>query len=88
MPVLPGADETRTVPSGYWKIVADREGGNDIRVAAFIMEQDVDRVSAIENFQVSIEEIEKRSGLTFFPELAPLTADGFKSLINGAWFIQ
>ena len=51
MPPLPQADEDHVVPSGYWKIIADWDGG-DVSVAAFIMTQDVDRGADIGMFAI------------------------------------
>ena len=60
---LPGADEPHSVPTGYFKVVANRAG----RVAAFMFDQDVakdlDHCSGI----TTLEEIEKASGLNIFP---------------------
>jgi len=69
MPPLPQADEDHVVPSGYWKIIADWDGG-DVSVAAFIMTQDVDRGADMGTFSVSVADVEERAGLTFFDELS------------------
>ena len=60
---LPGADEPHSVPTGYFKVVANRTG----RVAAFFFDQDVardlDQCSGIR----TLDEIEAASGLDIFP---------------------
>ena len=83
MPDLINADEPHTVPSGYWKIVYI-EQGNSIRAGAFIMQQAIsgtlaDQITTIDN-------VETRSGLTFFPELAG--PGNLKSTADGDWVIQ
>jgi endonuclease G len=87
MPALPGANEPHVVPSGYWKIIADWDGG-DVSVAAFIMQQDVDRSADVASFTVSVAEVEARSGLTFFPELSVADQAGLKALSNANWFLE
>lgn len=64
MPSLPNADETHSVPSGYWKIICT-EQGNFINAAAFIYDQETPRNDPILDHQTTIDEIEQRSGLDF-----------------------
>ena len=67
MPQLPGADEAHQVPSGYFKVVADKNG----RVAGFIFDQETPRRASICNHTASLTNIERRSGLDLFP-MAPV----------------
>lgn len=60
--VLPGADESHQVPTGYFKIVAKQDG----RVSAFLFDQDVSRKYSRCDALVSLEEVETRSGLNIF----------------------
>lgn len=69
MPPLPKADEPHRVPSGYWKIVAVQTT-NGIRLAGFYMDQETPRNVRYCNQTRTVEEIEKVSGLKFFPALA------------------
>lgn len=62
--VLPGADEPHQVPTGYFKIVAKRDG----RVSTFLFDQDVPRNYPRCDALVTLEETEIRSGLNIFPE--------------------
>jgi len=66
MPPLPKADERHRVPSGYWKVVATQDG----RLAAFIMDaaapRDLDHCTSA----VTLDEVELRTRLAFFPRLA------------------
>lgn len=64
MPRLPNADEPHKVPSGYWKIICTQEGAW-INTAAFFFDQDTPRNDKILDHQVSIQEIEKLTGLDF-----------------------
>ncbi len=68
MEALPKADEIHLLPSGYWKILAIKEGG-DVKYVAFILDQDTARKKDFCDYQKPIAEIERRSGLTFFHEL-------------------
>lgn len=68
MPALPNADEDHLVPSGYWKLIARRDGDR-IRAAAFVMDQDTKRSAdfCAPAFQSPIALLEARTGLRFFP---------------------
>jgi endonuclease G len=65
MPPLPGADERHRVPSAYWNVIATADG----RVAAFIMDTAAPRTLDYCAARVTIEEVELRSRLAFFPRL-------------------
>lgn len=69
MPPLPGADEAHRVPSGFWKVVA-MSGPGGLEVAAFIMDQDLPRGAdfCAPAQRVGLAELERRTGLAFFPE--------------------
>ena len=69
MEPLPKADESHLVPSGYWKILAIKEG-DDIKYAAFILNQNTGRGADFCHYQEPISAIERRSGLRFFHELS------------------
>ena len=66
MPPLPGADERHRVPSGYWKVIATADG----RASAFIMDTTSPRSLDHCTTRVTIEEVELRSRLAFFPRVA------------------
>lgn len=70
---MPRADEPHRVPSGYWKIVMTEDG----RLSAFIMDQAMARRDPHCGARVTVETIERRSGLRLFPALARRT---FRSL--------
>lgn len=64
MAPLPGADEAHVVPSGYFKIVATAGGRS---VAAFIMDQTLERGTDFCATRTTLSEAEYRSRLRFFP---------------------
>ena len=64
MPTLPKCDELHKVPSGYWKIICIEESGV-ISVAAFIFDQNTPRNHEVIDHEVTVDEVERRSGLDF-----------------------
>ena len=64
MPTLPQCDELHKVPSGYWKIICIEESGV-INVAAFIFDQNTPRNHKLIDHEVTVDEVERRSGLDF-----------------------
>tara|TARA_R110002096_G_scaffold416576_1_gene619132 strand:+ start:241 stop:984 length:744 start_codon:yes stop_codon:yes gene_type:complete len=75
MDFLPLADEAHKVPSGYWKIIVKN---ND--AVGFIMEQNAERNMEECETVTPLLDIERRSGLTFFPNLN--LNDGETSLVG------
>lgn len=61
---LPGADELHSVPTGYFKVVADSNG----RLAGFLFDQDVPRNMDHCDGVVRLQDVEAASGLDLFPE--------------------
>jgi endonuclease G, mitochondrial len=66
MTALPRADEPHRVPSGYWKIVMTEDG----RLSAFLMDTGLARNAPHCGQRTTVETIEQRSNLRFFPDLA------------------
>lgn len=66
---LPGTNKVHTIPSGYWKDIFLGSTPADGMFAAFIMEQSTPRVANFCDYQVTVAEIEKRSGLTLWSDL-------------------
>jgi len=63
---LPGADEEHRIPSGYWKINIIQDNPTDpstLHCQAWILDQDTPRNADYRTFAVSIDEIERRTGL-------------------------
>lgn len=88
MPALPQANEPHIVPSGYWKIIADWDSGTGVRVAAFIMTQDVARSADIADFAVSIADVEQRAGLTFFGKLPDSERAALRVTSDAGWLLE
>lgn len=84
MPVLPRCDETHTVPSAYWKIVAVDDSGT-LRVAAFVMEQNAGGTSDPIHHIQTVNTIEQRSGLDFFWELPDTQENILEAVVNTTW---
>ncbi|MNE22056.1 MULTISPECIES: DNA/RNA non-specific endonuclease [unclassified Pseudomonas] len=68
---LPGTNKTHTIPSGYWKIIFIGSTPADGLYASFVMDQDTPRTANYCDFQVTIDQIEERSGLTVWSGLPP-----------------
>lgn len=81
MPNMPEADENNRVPSGYWKIIAVEKTENaSIQLAAFIFDQGTTRMAKVIDHLVSVDEVERRSGLDFFWQLP----DGLESELEAS----
>ena len=63
---LPEANETHRVPSGFWKVVANKSG----KISAFIFDQELDRNANYCAQRKPLSDVETRSGLNLFPEAA------------------
>ncbi|WP_225920042.1 DNA/RNA non-specific endonuclease [Pseudomonas vanderleydeniana] len=66
---LPSTTKQHTIPSGYWKIIFTNSTPTEGTFAAFIMDQDTPRAANFCNYQVTVEEIEQRSGLKVWTTL-------------------
>lgn len=66
---LPRANERHTVPSGYFKVVMTISSSGWIEASGFIMEQDSGRRDNFCAKEVTINEIENRTGLNLMPSL-------------------
>lgn len=70
MPVMPGADESHLVPSGYWKIIT-RERDGVIKIASFLFDQETERTADFcdAKFTTNVRMIERKTSLNFFHAL-------------------
>lgn len=59
--------ESVTVPESFYKIVYDQTGG-DVKMVAFLMNH-VESSKPLSSFVTSVDQIEKLTGIDFFPEL-------------------
>jgi len=66
--MLPGANESHDIPSGYFKVVITNVNGF-IEASAFIMEQDISRNDSYCWFETSVDDVETRSNLNIMPFL-------------------
>ena len=79
---LPEADETHTIPSGYFKIViTDVDGW--VEASAFIMEQTAARADDFCTTEVTVDEVESRSGLDIMPSLASYKESSVEGQLGG-----
>ncbi|WP_407725905.1 DNA/RNA non-specific endonuclease [Pectobacterium aroidearum] len=67
------------IPSGYWKILFTGSSPADGKFAAFIMDQDTPRAANFCNFQVTVSQIEQKTGLTIWSALPANVANTIKS---------
>lgn len=76
---LPGTNKIHTIPSGYWKVIFTGSTPADGLYAAFIMEQTTPRSASFCDYQVTVKEIEERSGLTLWSNLSQAVQAELKS---------
>lgn len=73
------------IPVACFKIILDESAGR-IRTLAFLFPADTPRGSPIGNYLVTIDEIERRTGLDFFPALDSVTESTLESsLASSVW---
>ncbi|WP_374974408.1 DNA/RNA non-specific endonuclease [Pectobacterium aroidearum] len=75
---LPNAP-TVQIPSGYWKILFTGSSPADGQFAAFIMNQDTPRNANFCSFQVTVSQIEQKTGLNIWSALPANVASTIKS---------
>ncbi|QJI38716.1 DNA/RNA non-specific endonuclease [Pseudomonas sp. ADAK13] len=76
---LPGTNKVHTIPSGYWKIVSVGKSPQDGLYASFIMNQDTPKGANFCDYRATVEQIEQRSGLTFWSTLPQAVQTALKS---------
>lgn len=80
MPKLPRADEEHVVPSGFWKVVGTNP---KVQVVGFIVDQEAAASLGMVECVVSVDEIERRSGLELMKDWAE-QGEGEK-VVNKKW---
>lgn len=80
---LPEADESHTIPSGYFKIVATISSSGWINASGFVMEQNAGRRDNFCQTEVTIDEIERRSGFNFFPSMPGYKESAVEARLGG-----
>lgn len=66
---LPGTNKVHTIPSGYWKIIFVGSSPENGIYASFVMNQETPKNANFCDYQVTVSQIEARSGLTFWSNL-------------------
>ena len=66
---LPRANERHTIPSGYFKVVTTISSSNWVETSAFVMEQDSRRSDNYCAKEVTVNEVESRTGLNIMPSM-------------------
>lgn len=67
MPPLPEADESHTVPTGFFKVVVvPGTSGSSPEIRAYAMPQRVRSGTVPAGFRTTVDEVERRSGLDLF----------------------
>lgn len=76
---LPGTNKVHTIPSGYWKIIVVGKSPEDGLYASFIMNQDSPKAGNFCDYRATVEQIEERSGLTFWSGLPQMVQTALKT---------
>jgi endonuclease G len=77
--ILPAATTPHTIPSGYWKIIFVGKTPENGLYAAFVMEQETPRSANYCHYQTTVDQIERRSGLTVWSHLPSSVQANLKS---------
>lgn len=75
---LPNASSIQ-IPSGYWKILFTGSSPANGKFAAFIMDQNTPQNANFCNFQVTVNQIEQKTGLKIWSSLSANEASAIKS---------
>lgn len=82
---LPDADEVHNIPSGYFKVIVTEINGL-VEASAFIMQQNASRKDDYCTTQVTIDEVEARTGLDIMPILPEDTEAFVESTLGNLAF--
>jgi endonuclease G, mitochondrial len=75
------------IPEGFYKIIA--VPGDEPRVLAFLMPQEVRGDEPLDDYLVSVDEIEARTGLNFFPRLPEEVAGVLEGeVVSRGWALE
>ncbi|MCV2885672.1 DNA/RNA non-specific endonuclease [Aestuariibacter sp. AA17] len=80
---LPGANENHTIPSGYFKVVFTLSSSGWIEASAFIMEQTASRTLNYCTTEVTVNEVETRTGLNFMPSMPSFKEGAVEGRLGG-----
>lgn len=76
---LPNSDKKHLIPSGYWKVTYINDSPEKSSYAAFIMEQNTPLSGSFCQYQVTVKEIERRTGLIIWSGLPENIQQAIKS---------
>ena len=76
-------DKDIEVPVEFWKIVIRRKDNNDLDAAGFIMKKNEGRNVPIGTFATTIDDIEARTNIDFFPDLPTAQEQALESACAG-----
>lgn len=79
---LPGANESHKIPSGYFKVVITDNGGW-VDASAYIMEQNSSRYDNYCYREVTVNEVESRTGLNIMPSLPSYKESAVEGQVGG-----
>ncbi|GLK91320.1 DNA/RNA non-specific endonuclease [Pseudomonas turukhanskensis] len=79
MGTLPAATTPHIIPSGYWKIIFVGKTPENGLYAAFVMDQETPRSANYCHYQTTVDQIERRSGLTVWSNLPSSVQANLKS---------
>lgn len=79
---LPGTTKTHTIPSGYFKVVITNNGGW-VEASAYIMEQNLARSASFCPREVTINQVEARTGLNIMPTLPAFKEPAVEGQVGG-----
>ena len=66
---LPGTQKAHTIPSAYWKVIFINNSPAVNHYAAFLFDQNTPKGADFCQFRVTVDEIEKRTGLIIWAGL-------------------
>lgn len=79
---LPATDKTHTIPSGYFKVVITDNAGW-VEASAYVMEQSLARSDNFCQREVTVNEVESRTGLNIMPELPAYKEAAVEGQVGG-----
>lgn len=80
---LPGANESHIIPSAYFKVVATISSSGFVDASAYIMDQNSGRSDNFCFKEVTVDEVEIRSGLNIMPSLPSFRENAVETKLGG-----
>lgn len=79
---LPRADESHNLPSGFFKVIMTSNNGW-IEASAYVLNQNAARSDDYCTTEVTVDEVELRTGLNIMPELASYKEQAVETALGG-----